>query len=165
MIARNNCSRSNEMSAHHRVKSPLTITEMRTTLHHGSDIEQMKFKCLNRDEKRKTRADGIIRAYQSPRSVGMHRGGWSGGRWGGRERWSERPINSDNIGSNHPQTGFLIRPDCPILVTMSSLTSRTRSAQPASSASLARPTVCVFCCTANLTAYDADPGARSRGRP
>src|SRR4051794_5063429 len=29
MIARNNCSRSNEMSAHHRVKSPLTITEMR----------------------------------------------------------------------------------------------------------------------------------------
>ena len=29
MIARNNCSRSNEMSAHHRVKSPLTISEMR----------------------------------------------------------------------------------------------------------------------------------------
>jgi integrase len=33
MIARNNCSRSNEMSAHHRVKSPLTITEMRTLDH------------------------------------------------------------------------------------------------------------------------------------
>ena len=32
MIARNNCSRSNEMSAHHRVKSPLTITEMRTSV-------------------------------------------------------------------------------------------------------------------------------------
>src|SRR5208282_3268615 len=30
MIARNNCSRSNEMSAHHRVKSPLTISEMRS---------------------------------------------------------------------------------------------------------------------------------------
>jgi hypothetical protein len=29
MIARNNRSRSNEMSAHHRVKSPLTISEIR----------------------------------------------------------------------------------------------------------------------------------------
>jgi len=28
MIVRNICSRSNEMSAHHRAKSPLTISEM-----------------------------------------------------------------------------------------------------------------------------------------
>jgi len=40
MIARNNCSRSNEMSAHHRVKSPLTITEMRTE--RDLEIEVMK---------------------------------------------------------------------------------------------------------------------------
>ena len=32
MIARNACSRSNEMSAHHRVKSPLTISEMRSEI-------------------------------------------------------------------------------------------------------------------------------------
>ena len=31
MIVRNICSRSNEMSAHHRAKSPLTISEMCTT--------------------------------------------------------------------------------------------------------------------------------------
>ena len=30
MIVRNICSRSNEMSAHHRAKSPLTISEMCT---------------------------------------------------------------------------------------------------------------------------------------
>ena len=32
MIVRNICSRSNEMSAHHRAKSPLTISEMCTQI-------------------------------------------------------------------------------------------------------------------------------------
>jgi hypothetical protein len=41
MIARNNCSRSNEMSAHHRVKSPLTITEMRNFKHNVFMLDEV----------------------------------------------------------------------------------------------------------------------------
>ena len=39
MIARDDCSRSNETSAHHRVKSPLTITEMRSL---GEDVYELE---------------------------------------------------------------------------------------------------------------------------